>query len=44
MAYMLGILCIGIIKAANSLLKQNFISYRYGVITILDHIGLESTS
>ena len=44
MANMLGVRRVGITKAANSLLKQKFISYRRGDVTILDRIGLETVS
>jgi hypothetical protein len=44
MAHMLGVRRVGITKAANSLLKQKFISYRREDITILDHVGLEAAS
>lgn len=44
MAHMLGVRRVGITKAANSLLKQKFISYRRGDITILDRAGLEAAA
>ncbi|MDD5462137.1 MAG: Crp/Fnr family transcriptional regulator [Methylococcales bacterium] len=44
MAHMLGVRRVGITKAANSLLKQKFISYRRGDITILDRAGLETAA
>ena len=44
MAHMLGVRRVGITKAANSLLKQKFIGYRRGDVTILDRIGLEAAS
>ena len=44
MAHMLGVRRVGITKAANSLLKQKLISYHRGEVTILDRIGLETSS
>ena len=44
MANMLGVRRVGITKAANSLLKQKLISYHRGDVTILDRIGLETSS
>jgi CRP-like cAMP-binding protein len=44
LAYMLGVRRVGITQAANSLLKKNLISYKRGVITMLDRVGLESVS
>jgi hypothetical protein len=35
---------VGITKAANSLQKQELISYRRGDVTIFDRVGLESAS
>jgi CRP-like cAMP-binding protein len=44
LAYMLGVRRVCITQAANSLLKKNLISYKRGVITILDSVGLEAVS
>ena len=44
MAHLLGARRVGITKAANSLLKQKLISYHRGDVTILDRIGLETSS
>jgi CRP-like cAMP-binding protein len=44
LAYMLGVRRVGITKAANSLQKQNLISYQRGNITVVDRVGLEAAA
>jgi len=44
LAYILGVRRVGITKAANSLLKQKLISYRRGIVTIVDRAGLEAAA
>lgn len=44
LGYMLGMRRVGITKAAGALQKRNLISYKRGMITILDRAGLEAAA